>query len=367
MPLLSAQWIVTPATPRAARSSASCCASVMAHVRSSDHPSRGRPTPPRPSCRQRPARPPKLACADDCGEASRRATTCACPAPQRRQATSTAVPAVPAGSPCGSGGGAVGCGGNGYCSRCLPTGQPPLGDTAPRSAPDVPTPPVRTRWVLVASAAAVALAAAAIWVGLATTDTSASVRLEAVSQPRRCALHGTHRQGPRRRDAARGPRRRSPRRQPRALRVRRGRLRPRGVGGGPASQRQGRGDGRGPRAAPTATPPLRSRRSPRSCCAPTCCPTSTNGRARPTRPTPPCCRRARSCSSTTAASPACAAAAATRSIRPDNALGDDLAGKPWRWFTPSAVATVNPADHPLPAFAAIDLESGAAVQIPARH
>src|SRR4029077_7990415 len=39
MPLLSAQWIVTPATPRAARSSASCCASVMAPVRSSDHPS----------------------------------------------------------------------------------------------------------------------------------------------------------------------------------------------------------------------------------------------------------------------------------------------------------------------------------------
>ena len=52
---------------------------------------------------------------------------------------------------------------------------------------------------------------------------------------------------------------------------------------------------------------------------------------------------------------------------PDDALGDDLAGKPWRWFTPSAVATVNPADRPLPAFPAIDLESGAAVQIPARH
>ena len=52
---------------------------------------------------------------------------------------------------------------------------------------------------------------------------------------------------------------------------------------------------------------------------------------------------------------------------PDDALGDDLAGTPWRWFAPSAVATVNPADRPLPAFPAIDLESGAAVQIPARH
>ena len=52
---------------------------------------------------------------------------------------------------------------------------------------------------------------------------------------------------------------------------------------------------------------------------------------------------------------------------PDDPLGDDLAGKPWRWFTPSAVATVNPADRPLPAFPAIDMESGAAVQIPIRH
>src|SRR4051812_21701274 len=42
MPLLSAQWIVTPAIPRAARSSASCCApdvdEVMAPVRSSSTP-----------------------------------------------------------------------------------------------------------------------------------------------------------------------------------------------------------------------------------------------------------------------------------------------------------------------------------------
>ena len=52
---------------------------------------------------------------------------------------------------------------------------------------------------------------------------------------------------------------------------------------------------------------------------------------------------------------------------PDDSLGEDLAGTPWRWFTPSAVATVNPADQPLAAFPAIDLESGAAAQIPPRH
>ena len=52
---------------------------------------------------------------------------------------------------------------------------------------------------------------------------------------------------------------------------------------------------------------------------------------------------------------------------PDDELGDDIAGTPWLWFTPAAVATVNPTDRPLPAFPAIDLETGAAAQIPARH
>jgi hypothetical protein len=49
------------------------------------------------------------------------------------------------------------------------------------------------------------------------------------------------------------------------------------------------------------------------------------------------------------------------------ALGENLAGTPWRWFAPSAVANVGPAALPLATFTAIDLDSGAAVRIPARH
>jgi hypothetical protein len=52
---------------------------------------------------------------------------------------------------------------------------------------------------------------------------------------------------------------------------------------------------------------------------------------------------------------------------PDDTLGDDLAGDAWRWFTPSAVATVTPAERPMNAFAVVDLDSGTMIQIPARH
>lgn len=52
---------------------------------------------------------------------------------------------------------------------------------------------------------------------------------------------------------------------------------------------------------------------------------------------------------------------------PAAALGDDVTGTPWRWFAASTVATVTPADRPLAGFAVVDLETGAAAEVPARH
>ncbi|MBA3908094.1 MAG: hypothetical protein H0X35_15660 [Pseudonocardiales bacterium] len=52
---------------------------------------------------------------------------------------------------------------------------------------------------------------------------------------------------------------------------------------------------------------------------------------------------------------------------PAVALGTDLAGTPWRWFSPSAVTLVTDAEHPLTKIVALDLDSGTTVDVSTRH
>ncbi len=230
----------------------------------------------------------------------------------------------------------------------------------------MPTPPLRTRFVLVASVAAVALAAAAIWIGLTTTDASASVRLEAVSQAspraytapvgkdRTDVMPPANPGGDRRGDS------------PGLYGYVDGACDPTALAA--ALQAAGRAeawaraDGRadGDAAALIASlTPLVLRADvlvdehewtgsadstyPAVLQAGTAVLVDDRGLPRVR------------CTTGNPLDP------------PDDALGDDIAGTPWRWFAPSAVATVNPADRPLAAFPAIDLNSGAAAQIPARH
>lgn len=230
----------------------------------------------------------------------------------------------------------------------------------------MPTPRLGTRFVLIASAAAVALAAAAIWIGLNTTDASASVRLEAISQPspapytapigkdRDDVLPPADPGGDRRGDSpglygfAQGAC------DPAALVAA---LQANGRAGDWA-RAVGRPDGDAAAAIATLTPlVLRADVLVDE--------HEWKGSADATYP-----------AVLQAGSAVLVDARGLPKVRctsgnplepPDDALGDDLAGTPWRWFAPSAVATVNPTDRPLPAFPAIDLESGAAVQIPARH